>query len=101
MKVFYKAEIQRLLSLQTVLDYIEEGFVMYSKKEAMIPHEAILLFQKPPGECHIKWGYAKYGKYYVIKVASGFFENPLKGLPSRNGLMVLFDKDTGATVCVL
>lgn len=101
MKVFHKAQIQKLLSLQTVLDYIEEGFVMYSKNEAMIPHEAILLFQKPPGECHIKWGYGKRGKYYVIKVASGFFENPSKGLPSRNGLMVLFDKETGATVCVL
>jgi ornithine cyclodeaminase len=101
MKIYHKAEIQKLLSLQTVLDYIEEGFVMYSKKEAMVPHEAILMFEKPAGECHIKWGYAKRGKYYLIKVASGFFENPEKGLPSRNSLMLLFERETGMTVCVL
>lgn len=101
MKVFHKAEIQKKLSLQTVLDYIEEGFVIYSKKEAVVPHDAILHFRQPPGECHIKLGYSKYGKYYVIKVVSGFSENPSRGLPYLNGLMLLFEKDTGATTCVL
>jgi ornithine cyclodeaminase len=101
MKIYHKAEIQKLLSLQTVLDYIEEGFVMYSKKEATFPPEAVLMLENPPGECHIKWGYFKRGKYYLVKVASGFPKNPDKGLSSRNGLMLLFDRQTGMTVCVL
>src|ERR1700722_10969363 len=101
MKIFHKEEIQKLLSLQTVLDYIEEGFVIFSKREAVIPHDAVMYFDKPPGGCHVKCGYAKYGKYFAIEVASAFFENPLKGLPFRNGLMLLFDKETGQVVCVL
>ena len=31
----------------------------------------------------------------AVKVASGFYDNPLRGLPSGSGLMALFDASTG------
>jgi len=101
MKIFYKNEIQKALNIRSVLDSIEEGFVIYSKKEAVIPPVGSLHFTNPPGECHIKYGYANKGAYYVIKVASGFYENPHLGLPVNNGLMLLFNKKTGELECVL
>ncbi|MGE5196282.1 MAG: deaminase [Anaerolineae bacterium] len=101
MKIFYKKEIQKALNIPAVLERIEEGFVIYSKKEAIIPPVAALHFDHPPGDCHIKYGYAKEGKYYVIKIASGFYDNPSLGLSANNGLMILFDKLTGAPVCLL
>jgi ornithine cyclodeaminase len=47
------------------------------------------------GDVHIKYGYIKDDEYYVIKVASGFYNNPSLGLPSGNGLMLLFRQETG------
>lgn len=101
MKIYDKQQIQKALNIQTVLARIEEGFVIYSKKEAVIPPVASLHLDNPPGECHIKYGYAKKGKYYVVKIASGFFNNPSIGLPASNGLMLLFDRATGTPVCIL
>jgi len=40
-------------------------------------------------------------QHFVIKVASGFYGNPKLGLPSGNGLMLLFDQQTGAPAAIL
>lgn len=101
MKIFDKNQIQKAINLPEVLDAIEKGFVMYSRGQAVIPPVATLHFDHPPGDCHIKYGYAKDEKYYVIKVASGFPDNPSFGMPAGNGLMLLFDKKTGVPVCIL
>jgi ornithine cyclodeaminase len=37
----------------------------------------------------------------VIKVASGFYDNPAIGLPSGNGLMMLYSQETGELVSIL
>lgn len=101
MKIFDKNQIQKAIHLPEILNAIEKGFVMYSRGQAIIPPLATLHFDHPPGDCHIKYGYAKEGKYYVIKVASGFPDNPSTGMPVGNGLMLLFDKKTGMPVCIL
>jgi ornithine cyclodeaminase len=101
MKIFDKNQIQKAVNLPEILDAIEKGFVMYSRQQAVIPPVATLHFDHPPGDCHIKYGYAKEGKYYIVKVASGFPDNPSSGIPVGNGLMILFDKKTGVPVCIL
>ena len=53
------------------------------------------------GEAHIKYGYLQGGDYYVIKIASGFYGNPQLGLPSSNGMMLLFSQQTGQPVAIL
>jgi ornithine cyclodeaminase len=74
---------------------IEAGFVAYSHGGAVVPPVGELILHEPPGEVHIKYGYLKGGDHYVIKVASGFSENPQRGLPSGDGLMLLFSRHTG------
>lgn len=93
--------IQSLLPQIDVFDTISQGFVAYSKGEAIIPPVGELLFEEPPGEVHIKYGYIKTAPYYVIKVASGFYHNPSIGLPSSQGLNLLFDKTNGQLVAIL
>ena len=91
----------RLLPQIDVFDTISRGFIAYSKGEAIIPPVGELLFEQPPGEVHIKYGYIKTAPYYVIKVASGFYHNPSIGLPSSQGLNLLFDKTNGQLVAIL
>lgn len=101
MKILSRKQIEQVVSIPAILEAVEQGFVAYSEGKTVIPPVAALHFDNPPGDCHIKYGYAKDGKYYVVKIASGFHDNPNLGLPAGNGLMLLFDKQTGALLSIL
>jgi ornithine cyclodeaminase len=91
---------QRLRNLDLV-SLMEGAFAAFSRREAVVPAPGELLFQDPPGEVHIKYGYLKGGDTYVIKIASGFWNNPTKGLSSSDGLLLVFKKETGELAAVL
>jgi ornithine cyclodeaminase/alanine dehydrogenase-like protein (mu-crystallin family) len=95
------AEIKAALAAVDPIPLIEEGFVAYSRGEAVVPPIGELVFDDPPGDVHIKYGYIKNGDLYVIKIASGFTDNPKLGLPSGDGLMLVFDRRTGVLDAVL
>ena len=83
------------------IESMEEGFVAYSQGKTIIPPVGELIFEEPPGETHIKYGAIKGNDYYVIKIASGFYENFKLNLPSYEGLMLLFSQKTGHLLCIL
>lgn len=101
MKILSRKQIEQVISIPTILEAVEQGFAAYSEGKTVIPPVAALHFDNPPGDCHIKYGYAKDGKYYVVKIASGFHDNSELGLPAGNGLMLLFDKQTGGLLSIL
>ncbi|HEX2591677.1 MAG TPA: hypothetical protein VHL34_09295 [Rhizomicrobium sp.] len=98
-KVVGWAEIERVLPGLDLLAAIESGFVAYSQGRATVPPVGELLFGR--GEAHIKYGYIEGDATFCVKVATGFYDNPAAGLPSSNGLMLLFDAATGVPVAVL
>jgi len=95
------AEIKKALEGVDPLPLIEAGFVAYSRGRSVVPPVGELVFEDPPGDVHIKYGYIRGGKVYVIKIASGFPGNPRLGLPSGDGLMLVFDQKTGTLLAVL
>ena len=95
------AEIRAALRGVDLLPGIERAFVAYSSGRAVVPPVGELLLPDVQADVHIKYGYIVGEPYYVIKVASGFYGNPEKGLPSSNGLMLVFDRSTGALVAIL
>ena len=60
-----------------------------------------MIFKDPPGDVHIKYGYIVDDDYYVIKIASGFFESPQSSRYTSDGMLLLFKKGTGELVCTL
>ncbi len=94
-------DIKSIVDNLDMLSAIEEGFVQYSNGNTVVPPVAELLFDNPPGDVHIKYGYIKATKYYCIKIASGFYDNPKLGLASSQGMMLLFNQQTGHPVAVL
>jgi len=100
-KIVTREEIQRALDKIDVVPAIEEGFILYSRGKTVVPPVGELLFEKPRADVHIKYGYIKDDDYYLIKIASGFYENPQLGLPPMNGLMLLFSQKTGELLGVL
>jgi ornithine cyclodeaminase len=94
-------EIEQALAAVDVVTEIEAGFVAYSQGRCVIPPVGELIFDDPPGEVHLKYGYIRGDEYYVVKIASGFYDNPRLGLPSGDGVMLLFRQETGELVAVL
>ncbi len=94
-------EIREALRGVDPVPLIEEGFAAYSRGEVVVPPVGEMIFEDPPGDVHIKYGYIKGDEYYVVKLASGFYDNPKRGLPSSNGMMLLFDLRTGEPRAIL
>lgn len=100
-KIFDLSQIMGVLKRLDPIQEIEEGFVAYSEGKVVVPPIGELNFSKPPGEVHIKYGYIIDDEYYVIKIASGFYESPKSSRFTIDGLMLLFEKGTGELACAL
>jgi len=101
MKVFDEAAIRAAIDPDLVVDSIEEGFRRYTAGEVDVPPVGLLHFEDPPGDVHIKYGAIDGDDFYVVKVASGFYENVDRGLPVSDGSMLLYDRWTGQMLAVL
>lgn len=96
-----KQALKQIDPVEVIIKSIEEGFVAYSQGKVVVPPVGELVFEEPRGDTHIKYGYIRHDDYYVIKIASGFYDNPNLGLPTSSGLMLLFSQKTGELVAVL
>ena len=104
MQVIDKQKISRIISdasPEDLIQCIETAFIEYSNGNAVVPPVGTLTFEQPPGDVHIKYGYIKSGSHYVIKIASGFYDNPNLGLSSSNGLNLVFNKANGLAEAIL
>jgi ornithine cyclodeaminase len=99
--VFNLEEIRAVIDEAAVIDAVESAFAAYSRGDAVVPPVGLLHFDDPPGDVHIKYGTVRGGDVYVVKVASGFYDNPKRGLPTSDGLMLVFDAGTGLLGAVL
>ncbi len=100
-QIFKLDQIKGVLKDLDPIQTIEDGFVAYSQRKATVPPVGELLFEDPPGDVHIKYGYIIGDEYFVIKIASGFYENTKLNLPTFNGLMLVFRQKTGELVSIL
>jgi ornithine cyclodeaminase len=94
-------EIKNVLNRFDPIPCIEEGFVIYSQGKVEVPPVGEMVFKDPPGDVHIKYGYIHDNDYYIIKIASGFYENVKLGLSSSNGLILVFKQKTGELAAIL
>ncbi len=94
-------EIKRLIDTPQLIQEIETGFVLYSEGKVVVPPVGFLHFDQPPGDVHIKYGFVTGDDYYVLKMASGFYDNPKLGLSPSDGLILVFSQKTGEPKLIL
>jgi ornithine cyclodeaminase len=99
--VYHLSEIKKICADLDFSAAIEAGFVAYSKGQVVVPPVGELSFTLPPGDTHIKYGYIIDNDQFVVKIASGFYDNPQLGLPSNSGLMLVFSQKTGQLETIL
>lgn len=100
-KVYSLDEIMAVLPQVDVIGEMARGFQAYSDGRVTVPPVAELLFPEDHGELHIKYGAIRGDDVFVIKVATGFFNNPQIGLPPFGGCMLILSQKTGAVESVL
>jgi ornithine cyclodeaminase len=94
-------EIKRLVDTSQLIDEIEAGFVLYSEGRVNVPPVGFLHFDQPRGDVHIKYGSVTGDDYYVLKIASAFYDNPKLNLPVGDGMMLVFSQKTGQLILAL
>ncbi|MBS0604591.1 MAG: deaminase [Verrucomicrobia bacterium] len=100
-RIFSREQIESAINIPSLIEGIERGFVLASEGQVTLAPISILSFLQPPGEVHIKSAHIAGEGRYVIKIASGFSENPRLGISSSQGLMLLFSAKTGQIETIL
>jgi ornithine cyclodeaminase len=93
--------LRPLLDRPRVIEAVRQALIAHTRGQVQSPMPGQLLFTDPPGDCHIKYGHAHGSASFVVKIATGFYANPARGLPANHGLVLIFDARTGAPRALL
>lgn len=100
MKLYTKQQIESAIDIPSLFEEISHGLILYSEKKA-VTSASSLNFDTHKRDVHIKSAALHESDFYVVKIASGFYDNPKLGLASSNGLMILFSQSTGEVAAIL
>ena len=102
MKILTEAELRRIVPLDLeAIACVEDAFHALATRAVAMPPILRLDIPEHRGEVDVKTAYVPGLSGFAIKISPGFFDNPKIGLPSTNGLMVLFSATTGLVEAVL
>ncbi|KQY16395.1 hypothetical protein ASE23_20705 [Rhizobium sp. Root73] len=101
MIILPRPEIEALIDLDHALAAVEAGYIAASEGRAVMPPVGYLAFPDKDGDCHIKYGHIAGDPTFAVKIAAGFYGNPAIGLPTSNGVMLVFSAETGILEAIL
>ena len=88
-------EIRSLITSGEALEAAREAFAKFGRGEVVLPEVMFLDIKEHEGEVHGKGAFIQGSPYFCVKVASGFYRNPERGLPVSSGAVWVFDATTG------
>lgn len=101
MRVVSLPEILAVLDEAEAERLVGEGFRRFSAGQCQVMAVGELLFDAPPGDCHVKGGHLQGDEHFVVKCATTFYQNPAVGLPSAGGFVALVSARTGEVAAIL
>lgn len=99
--VYTEEEIRAAVTDDLALASAERAFSSLARAEATVPPPTSLELPEVRGEVHVKGAALRGSSIFAFKVATGFYGNPDRGLPSGSGLVLVFDADTGFPLALL
>lgn len=101
-RILTEADLRVAVPLdQAAIDVVERAFAALATGEVVMPPILSMEIAEANGEVDVKTAYIPGFEGFAIKVSPGFFDNPKLGLPSLNGLMILFSAKTGLVEALL
>ncbi|WP_306116456.1 MULTISPECIES: ectoine utilization protein EutC [unclassified Roseovarius] len=100
--ILTEADLRALVPLDVaVVDCVEQGFAALSAGNVAMPPIMSMAIAESNGEVDVKTAHIAGAESFTIKMSPGFYDNPSLGLPSTNGIMVVFSAKTGQVEAVL
>ncbi|MBX3574515.1 MAG: cyclodeaminase [Mesorhizobium sp.] len=100
--ILTEANLRGLVALDlAAVDIVERAFAALASGKVVMPPILSMAIPDANGEVDVKTAYIPGFDGFAIKVSPGFFDNPKIGLPSLNGLMILFSAKTGLVDALL
>src|SRR5213596_2476093 len=84
------------LSFAVAVHAVERGFRALALGEATLPDPMVVELAEQRAEVHVKGAHLRDARHIVLKLATGFYQNRARGLPSGDGMFLLLDAETGA-----
>lgn len=101
-QIITEAELRGIVKLdRTTVDVIEAAFAALARGGVVMPPIMSMELEAMHGEVDAKTAFIPGFDSFALKVSTGFYGNAKLGLPSLNGLMVLFSAKTGRVEAVL
>jgi ectoine utilization protein EutC len=101
-RVLTETDIRATVGMGTAeLAAIEAVYPLISSGVGSMPPIMRIDVPERNGEIDVKSAHLPGYSGIAVKVSTGFFDNPAKGLPSLGGMMMVFDADTGSPRSVL
>jgi ornithine cyclodeaminase/alanine dehydrogenase-like protein (mu-crystallin family) len=101
MLLLRRSDIERLLSLRDCIDAVDEIFRLQG--EGKVPAPGILGVKAPGGGLHVKAGLLPGDRNYLVAKLNANFpgNNAHFGLPTIQGVIVVFDAENGVPLAIL
>ena len=100
-RILREADVRASLDMASCIEACDMAFASYSRGGASLPGVIHLNVPERQGEIHVKAGHLHGAPYYAVKVASGFPRNVELGLPASDGMVIVFDSETGEPAAFL
>ena len=95
LRVFDEPAIRDAVTDAIALKAAQRAFLALGRGEALVPPPLGVDLEQVGGEIHVKGAYLHGSPIFAFKVATGFYGNTARGLPSGSGLVLVFDAATG------
>lgn len=100
-RILRRDDVLASLDMTACIEACDRAFASYANGGAEVPGVIHLDVPERSAEIHVKAGHLHGAPYYAVKVASGFPRNVELGLPTSDGMVVVFDAETGAPAAFL
>jgi alanine dehydrogenase len=95
-----RKDVSELLTLKDCIQAVEQAFRLQGEGRAAAP--GVLGVHAQSGGFHIKAGILPLSRnYFAAKTNANFPGNPSRGLPTIQGVILLFDADNGQVLAVM
>jgi ornithine cyclodeaminase len=94
-RILDEATARRLISPVEAIDRCREAYAQLARGEVEQPDVLTIEVERHQGEVHAKGGHLHGSRWFSIKVATGFYRNPERGLPVTAGAVWVFSAETG------
>ncbi|MCT4701665.1 NAD(P)-binding domain-containing protein [Enterobacteriaceae bacterium H20N1] len=101
MKIIGLEEIKALFNQNDALTRLKAGFEAFSAGRVQLPPAQQFAFAQAEGDCCIKSAWIEGSESFCVKISTGFYNNPSLGLPSNDGLNMVFSAQTGQPLVLL